>query len=415
MKKRISLFIACITALTSLSQEISYGEYMNRVMEGNISLAARKLDIEIAEAGVKASKVHNDPTLAITYSNSEDWSKKLGQGIEVELSRSFTFGVRRSRIDVADSERKQTVALFEEYMRNFRADATIAYLAHLRSSKLLQEAKAIYNELSGVAHSDSIRFIKGEIAESDWLESRMAQGIARNGMLDAEALHANTAITLGYYMGNLEGAELLRAQGTLEISEKAAPIEQYTTAALAHRADLLVALSNAETAKAIQQFNRATRRPELDIKIGATYNIARPDFTTLMAGVAVPLKISNFNKGARILDEINVRQTEIAIEDARLLVEADVMQAYSNYGYASMQAGTFSNKTLGDMRKVVEGKKRAYELGEISFIEYIVAERNESEMRREYIDALYNKAVAWVELQRATGFSLEFGTSPITE
>ena len=63
----------------------------------------------------------------------------------------------------------------------------------------------------------------------------------------------------------------------------------------------------------------------------------------------------------------------------------------------------------------MEGKKRAYELGEISFIEYIVAERNESEMRREYIDALYNKAVAWVELQRATGFSLEFGTSQITE
>ena len=97
------------------------------------------------------------------------------------------------------------------------------------------------------------------------------------------------------------------------------------------------------------------------------------------------------------------------------MVEADVMQAYSNFLYASKQAETFTGETIGDMRKVVEGKRKAYELGEISFMEYLIAERNENEMRREYIDALYNKATAWVELQRATGFSLEFGTMPIAE
>lgn len=70
---------------------------------------------------------------------------------------------------------------------------------------------------------------------------------------------------------------------------------------------------------------------------------------------------------------------------------------------------------LSDMRSVVAGKKRAYELGEISFHDYLIVERNESEMRREHIETLFNKAVAWVELQRATGFSMEFGTMPITE
>lgn len=415
MKKSLYILATGIIALSATAQNISYGEYMERVMSGNISLTAKKLDLEIADAGVKASKVYNDPTLALTYSNNEDWDKKLGQGIELELSRSFTFGVRRSRIAVADSERKQTVALFEDYMRNFRADATIAYLTHLRARMLYNEATEIYKELSEVALGDSIRYAKGDIAESDWLESRMAQGIARNGMLEAQAQHTNTAITLGYYMGNLNGAELLHGEGTLEIGEKAAPIEHYTEMALAHRADLVVALSRAQTAQAIQRFNSATRRPDLNVTIGATYNRARPDFTTLKAGVAIPLKFSNLNNGARVLDEVIVKQSNIAIEEARLLVEADVMQAYSNFGYASMQAKTFTEETLGDMRRVVEGKKKAYELGEISFIEYLVVERNESEMRREYIEALYNKAVAWVELQRATGFSLEFGVMPIAK
>ena len=388
---------------------------MQRVMEGNIALTAKRLDINIADAQLKSSKVYSDPTLAVTYSNNEDWSKKLGQGIEVELSKTCTFGVRKNRIQMSDSERKLTVALIEEYMRNFRADATIAYLEHLRASMLLTEAREILADLEDIASNDSIRFIRGEIAESSWLESRMAMGIARNAMLDAEAECNNTAIKMGYFMGSLSGAESLRGNGTLDISEEIAPIDHYTSNALEHRADIIVALSRADVAEAAKRFNKAQRRPELNAVIGATYNIARPDFTTLKAGIAVPLKFSNLNKGARVADEILAQQAIVEVEEARLLVQADVMQAYNNMLYAIKQTETFSGEMLQDMRTIVESKKRAYELGEIPFIDYLIVERDESEMRRQYIDALFGKAAAWVELQRATGFRLEFATQAINE
>ena len=412
--KRLLLLLAII-ATTATAQEISYGEYMQRVMEGNIALTAKRLDINIADAQLKSSKVYSDPTLAVTYSNNEDWSKKLGQGIEVELSKTFTFGVRKNRIQMSDSERKLTVALIEEYMRNFRADATIAYLEHLRASMLLTEAREILADLEDIASNDSIRFIRGEIAESSWLESRMAMGIARNAMLDAEAECNNTAIKMGYFMGSLSGAESLRGNGTLDISEEIAPIDHYTSNALEHRADIVVALSRADVAEAVKRFNKAQRRPELNAVIGATYNIARPDFTTLKAGIAVPLKFSNLNKGARVADEILAQQAIVEVEEARLLVQADVMQAYNNMLYAIKQTETFSGEMLQDMRTIVESKKRAYELGEIPFIDYLIVERDESEMRRQYIDALFGKAAAWVELQRATGFRLEFATQAINE
>lgn len=410
MKKILSILVFMATAATA--QEISYGEYMQKVMEGNIALTARKLDIEIAEAQAKASEVFNDPTIGVTYSNSEDWSKGLGQGIEVELGRTFTFGVRKNRMQMADSERRFAVALFEEYMRNFRADATLAYLEHLRAGMLLAEAKEIHADLEEIASNDSLRFLHGDIAESGWLESRMAMGIARNAMLEAEAVLGNSAIKLGYYMGSLDGAEALRGSGTLEISEQAAPIESYIGNALEHRADIAVALGRADVAEALQKFNKAQRRPELNAVLGAAYNFADPNFTTIKAGISVPLKFSSLNKGARIADEILTRQANIDVEEARMAVKADVMQAYNSFRYAARQAETFSGKMLGDMRAVVEGKKKAYELGEIPFIDYLVVERDESEMRRQYVEALFGKAAAWVELQRATGFSLEFGTMP---
>ncbi|MBR3907414.1 MAG: TolC family protein [Bacteroidaceae bacterium] len=405
------LFILAFIATTATAQEISYGEYMQKVTEGNVALTARKLDIEIAEARTKASKVFNDPTIGVTYSNNEDWSKGLGQGIEVELSRTFTFGVRKSRMNMADSERRLAVALFEEYMRNFRADATLAYLEHIKANMLLALSKEVLDDLEEIAGNDSLRFALGDIAESAWLESRMAMGIARNATLEAEAALGNTAIKMGYYMGNLNGAEQLRGNGTLEISEQAAPLEKYIDNALEHRADIVVALSRADVAQAMQKFNKAQRRPELGAVIGATYNIADPNFTTIKAGVAVPLKFSNLNKGARIADEILTRQANIDVEEARMVVKADVMQAYNNFCYAVKQTETFSEKMLGDMRTVVEGKKKAYEIGEIPFIDYLIVERDENEMCRQYIEALFGKAAAWVELQRSVGIELKFGAN----
>lgn len=394
--------------MQAVAQNISYTEYMERVFKENISLTAKSLDLDIADAGVTDSKVFNDPTLAVSYTNNEDWSKGLGQGIEVELGKRFTFGVRRERMNIAESERKQTIALFEEYIRNFRADATIAYLEHLRAGMIHAEAIEVYNSLNEVATNDSIRFIKGDIAESDWLESRMAQGVARNVVLDAKAQLCNTAIMMGYYMNSLAGAENLKGTGTLEINGEPAPIQEYINTALERRPDIVVALERADMAKARARFNNAQRRPELDINIGATYNFSNPDFTTLKAGIAVPLKFSSLNKGERVIDATLAQQAEIEVREARLQVEAEVMQAYRTFGFAIKQAETFSRAMLNDMRKVVENKRKAYELGEIPFLDYLIVQRNENEMRHQYIDALFNKAVAWVELQRSTGLVLQY-------
>ena len=124
----------------------------------------------------------------------------------------------------------------------------------------------------------------------------------------------------------------------------------------------------------------------------------------------MPLKFSNLNKGARLQDELLVKQANIEIEEARLMITADVMQAYNNFSYATRQSETFSSDMLSDMQQVVESKRKAYEMGEIPFLDYLIVQRNESEMRGEYINALFGKAVAWVELQRSVGIELKFRT-----
>ena len=192
------MLILAIIATTTTAQEITYREYMQRVLTDNIALTARSLDIEIADAQAKSSRTYNDPTLAVTYTNNEDWDKKLGQGIEVELGKTFTFGVRKSRMAMADSERKMTVALLEEYMRNFYADASLAYLEHLRAQMLFDEATDILNTLKEIADGDSL---------PDWARQSVvncaAAGIlpvSGNAVRGADALTREEAALMLYGM-----------------------------------------------------------------------------------------------------------------------------------------------------------------------------------------------------------------------
>ncbi len=422
MRRILFILVAIATTLTLTAQELSYGQYMEQVLTKNIALTAQRLNIDIATAQVEASKVRNNPTLGITYSSNEDWSKKLGSAIEGELSRTFTFGVRKGGIELAQSKQKETAALLEEYIRNFRADATIAYLDHLKATMLLSVEEKREKELSAVALNDSIRFTKGDIAKADWLESRMAAKLAHNNRLQAEAGVTTTAIKLGYYMGDLRNAYAIRATGTLELNETAGTVDQYTEVALRNRADLQAALYRIDVAEATKRLNAAQRRTDLNVKLGATYNRGAhaeephsPSFTTVKAGVAIPLKFSNLNKGARTADRLVVQQARQEAEEARLAVQTEVMQAHNDYRYAIMQAETFTSGLLDEMEQVVTSKKRAYEEGDIPFLDYISAESRNSEMMHEYINALYYKAIKWVELQRATGCGMELSAQPINE
>ncbi len=127
MKKTLTLlFIAISTISGTMAQQLTYSQYMEKVFTNNTALTAKQLDIDIAQAKITQSKVYNNPEIGIVYANNEDWNKKLGQSISAELSRTFTFGVRKAGIEVAKNESKETAALLNEYVRTLRAEATLA-------------------------------------------------------------------------------------------------------------------------------------------------------------------------------------------------------------------------------------------------------------------------------------------------
>lgn len=412
MKRYIITLLLISATLSSITaQHLTYDSYIQRVMEQNTSLVAQSMEIEISQAAIRSAKVYNDPTLSVEYGNNEDWSTNLGQSFAATLSRTFTFGVRRSNIRLAQEEFRATKAVFNNYVRNLIADASIAYLRHLRAKALLATALNREHYMMQLSQSDSLRFTRGDIAKTAWIETRLAAGLAHNGRLSAEAEYRNSIIELGYFMGTLDITALDTAVETLqELPTDTPPLDNCIEHALANRADIDIATSNIDIARAQKKLNSARRRIDLELNIGAEYNDADPSFTKVKVGAAIPLRFSNLNRGAYIMEQARIAQAEQELTDTRLRVQSEVMQAHTNCRIAERQAATFTQSMLRETSELLASKRLAYTLGEISFLEFIETERSDNLMTEEYINALYNRAASIVELMRCIGI-----TSPATE
>ena len=167
MKKYIilSLLCGCLSANAQTMVPLTYRQYMERVAEGNLEYASEKLNVPAAKAEVTAAKVFNDPNLSVSYFNNENNSLQMGEGVEVELSKTFSFGKRGANISLARSESELTEALLADYFRNLRADATIAYMEALKQHELYKVKENAYENIRTLAESDSIRFSLGQIRE----------------------------------------------------------------------------------------------------------------------------------------------------------------------------------------------------------------------------------------------------------
>ena len=412
MKRYAITLLLTLAALSGITaQQLTYDSYIQRVMEQNTSLVAQSMEIEISQAAIRSAKVYNDPTLSVEYGNNEDWSTNLGQSFAATLSRTFTFGVRRSNIRLAQEEFRATKAVFNNYVRNLIADASIAYLRHLRAKALLATALNREHYMMQLSQSDSLRYTRGDIAKTAWIETRLAAGLAHNGRLSAEAEYRNSIIELGYFMGTLDITALDTAVETLqELPTDTPPLDNCIEHALTNRADIDIATSNIDIARAQKKLNSARRRIDLELNIGAEYNDADPSFTRVKVGAAIPLRFSNLNRGAYIMEQARIAQAEQELTDTRLRVQSEVMQAHTNCRIAERQAATFTQSMLRETSELLASKRLAYTLGEISFLEFIETERSDNLMTEEYINALYNRAASIVELMRCIGI-----TSPATE
>ena len=213
----LGLLLAVNMSLAQTPVKLPYAQYMSRVIDDNLGYAAEKLNVPAARAEVTAAKVFNDPNLSVSYYNNENNTLQMGEGVEVELSKTFTFGKRGANIALAKSEQALSEALLADYFRQLRADATVTYLEALRQHRLYQVKQRAYENMRQLAESDSIRYRLGEIREVDATQSQVESGVLRNELAQAQSELYGAFSDLSLMTGTFSTDTLFVPEGELQL------------------------------------------------------------------------------------------------------------------------------------------------------------------------------------------------------
>jgi len=400
---------------------LTYEEYMKNVREKNIEYIVEKYEVSIAEANAQAAKVFPDPELSVSYEDYEDWDLETGRGYAAELDYTLELGgKRRARMAVARSEQQMTEALVADFFRNLQADATLCYLETLMQKQLTALAQSSWQSMRDLARGDSLRHALGEIAEVDAMQSRLEATTMMTDYIQAELEYKNMLSDLAVFEGGAAAIDSVADVGATHALplQKNYNLQTLIEQAQDNRADLKAAIRGKELSAANTRLAKANRVIDLGLNVGFAHVIERnvegeaPGFRHVSAGISIPLKFSNRNKGELRAAQFAERQAEAQFDAVLLQIRSEVVQAYNNYISAFRQAELYQNSTLADAASILEKKKYSYARGETSLLEVLDAQRTANEVYQSYYEALYNANASLVELCRAVGiWNFEFSSS----
>ena len=387
---------------------LKFSNYMDLVSRHNLEYAAEKFVVSKAEAAIEIAKVFPDPTLSFGMTRNREGQLTTGHDLSSELDVPVElFGKRRARIDLAKSLHELSKALLSDFFRNLQADAATVFLEALKQKQLYAVKLSSYQTMKRLSEADSMRLKLGSIMEIDAIQSKLEAGSLLNELLQSEADLNNSYTQLSQMTGSLKADSILIPDGSLLFKQRSFEIDALITIASSKRADLIAALYNKEVADKALKLAKRERNIDLGLKLGVDNSYLPtnngPSATAYTAGIAIPLKFSNFYKGQVKLAQFQISQSEELYNKAELQIQTEIMQAMQRYQALCKQVDSFDHGMLEGAQNVRKGKIYSYNRGETSLLEVLNAQRTFNDVQQSYYEALFNRAVALVELEKAAG------------
>lgn len=391
-----------------LGYPLKFSNYMGLVSRHNLGYAAEKFEVSKAEAAIEIARVFPDPILSFGLTQNKESHLNTGHGVASELGATLElFGKRRARIDLARSEHELSKALLTDYFRNLEAESAGIFLEALKQKQLFAVKLNSYETMKRLSEADSVRLKLGSIMEIDAVQSKLEAGSLLNELLQAEADLKNAVIQLSQMTGSLTVDSLWTPDGSLLFKQRLFVLSDLITVARNNRADLVAALFNKEVADKALKLAHKERNIDLDLKLGIAndYPSANngPTATAITAGIAIPLKFSNFYKGSIKFAQYQLSQSEDLYRKAELQIQIEITQAMQRYQVFCKQVDSYDHGMLESAQKVRKGKIYSYNRGETSLLEVLNAQRTYNDVQQNYYETLFNRAVALVELEKAAG------------
>ncbi|WP_312749502.1 TolC family protein [Epilithonimonas hominis] len=387
---------------------ISYQEFMNLVAEKNLSYAALKYNVSIAEAAIQTASMFPDPQLGIDGSNNGIF-REMGYTFGGNISWTLELGgKRKARVDLSKNQSELSKILLKDYFRNLRADVSESFIDAISAKLLLKVQQDSYENMLKLAKSDSIRYKLGNISLVTSKQSKLEAASLKNDVFQAESKVQQSINELSKYWDNSNTPN--DVAGNFNNFNRDFKLEDLITQALNVRADLAASKQNIVVAKSQIKLESANRKIDLGLSLGISHNTTAtneiapsPAVNATQLGLSIPLKFSNKRNADLKIAEMIASQTELEYQQAEQNIRAEVMQAFHEYSASQKQLKQYQNGMLSDAKIILDGIIYSYKRGESSILEVLNAQRTYNDVQQSYFQLLSDNAKALVDLERKVG------------
>lgn len=391
--------------------QLTYANFLSRLANDNLSYAAEKYNVSIADAEVLASKMFPDPELSFGWADNQQKRMQMGYGFEAELSWDLELGgKRKARKNLAYDQKLLAELALNEFFQTLRAESTITFLESMQNKMIYDIQKNSYESMLQVAKSDSIRYSLGQISKVDAIQSKLEAKSLLNDLQDADDDWENSLIEVKNIVSRRPNELVVEPVGDFSKFTRLFNLDDLIVTAQNNRADFLVAKQNKVVAGRQVALAKAERVIDLGLNVGVENNsfvknaiAPTPGNTVVKAGVSVPLKFSNSKDAGLKTALYEERQADLEYAAIELELEKEITQAYRNYLTKQKQINRYESGMLEDAKQVFEGIKYSYHRGASSLLEVLDAQRTYNETQLTYAETLFNCASALVDLEKAVG------------
>jgi cobalt-zinc-cadmium efflux system outer membrane protein len=150
--------------------------------------------------------------------------------------------------------------------------------------------------------------------------------------------------------------------------------------------------------QAQQQLASAIATQDLTVRLGIKHDNDNND-QALILGLSMPLPIHDRNQANRLTSRIGQQSVEHEKRQALQAMQQTLVEAYTQLAIAHDQAIALRDQALPKATQAFDVTQKAYEQGDVQFIDVLDAEQTLNELQGQYLDALANwhLARAWIE------------------
>ena len=388
--KNLLLLVFILAALSVAAQNkktINLGEAMNMAVANNHGLKASYQQVQMAKGNYKENFFLPSPSLNAEFrevppgesiGSSQERSFGIQQQFEFPLRYPYRLKALKAGVTSAELAYKQDELNLKAQTRN----AYLNWLGTVSLVKLAQENMKLAEEFYA---SSSTLNEAGEIGAIPLSQARLGVSQAK--------LQLNTATSNEIKArGDLLTLLGLANDVTLEPADSLTSVAMVNTLPLVYDTLKQVSLqysgSLVTQSKANLNYQRSAWMPDLNIEYARQRIDGQNGFYGIGIGVSIPIWFFNQQgavqrtKAQYLQNQETYAQTQLMIDNQWRVVQSTLSQ---------YQANINEYKAMADESKVlVQNARKAYDAGELSYLEFIAARQTYIQSKNIYLDNLLN-------------------------